>query len=302
MNILKRIKKNKYVRPVRLFVGYIIFLACYKIIRLLPWRVVIFMGRNFGRFVFYVIRYARKRTLDNLQAAFGGTKSRKEIIKIAAGVYENFGMTAFEFLKAPHLSRKEFLSIVDYDESTIGASYRLAGEGKGVIVASAHMGNWEILALLGAHLKINMSVLVEPSTNPYINRLYQEMRGENKLIDVTKEFVKIVPRLRSGEIICLLFDENARENGMLIDFFGRPASTYKGPAYFAIRTGAPILCMYIIRAENGRHRLVAGRTIRPKPTGDINKDIEDILKLLNSDLEEVILKYPQQWNWLYKRW
>ncbi len=302
MNILKRIKKNRYVTKVRKYLAYLIALAFFRMARHLTWKTTVSWGRSLGRFAFRRVKYGRKLTLDNLTRVFGDEMTEEEMLRIAERVYENMGVTALEFPRLPSMSDREFFQVVDYDREDEVLLHQLLGEGKGSIYAGAHMGNWEMLADLGARLGLTMSVLYKPSTNPYLNRLWSRMRDRNKLIDINKNLSLVTRRLKANEGICLLFDENARSRGIKIPFFGRPASTYQGPAYFALRTGSPIVCVYFIRQKDFRHRFIIERVIRPKRTGNLEEDIVTILMELNQSLETMIRKYPDQWNWIYKRW
>jgi len=302
MGILKKIKKNKYVTRIRRYSAYLVCVVCLQIVRRFSWRTMVNLGRGLGRFGFHRVKYSRKRTLDNLTNVFGDEKTEAEIIAIAERVYENMGVTALEFPRLPWMTDSEFFEVVDYDEADLVLLRELLEEGMGSIYAGAHMGNWEMLADFGARIGLTMSVLYKPSTNPYINKLWIEMRGRNKLIDINENLAQVTKRLKENESVCLLFDENARSRGVKVPFFGRPASTYQGPAYFALRTGAPIVCVYFIRDNDFRHRFIIERVIRPVRKGKLEEDIIDILMELNESLEKMIRRYPDQWNWVYKRW
>ncbi len=303
MTFLKRIKKNKTVTDIRRYLVYIVSVTSCFIVRILPWKVVVKAGKALGLFAFYIVRYAKKRSTDNLTRVFGEERSAGEIRLIAKNVYKNMGITSLEFAKMPHMTDDEFFAATDYKKEQIDYLWELLNHKKGVIFASAHMGNWEMLAEFGSRLGFNMSILFKPSTNPYLNKIWFGLRGNNKLIDISKDLSSVVRRLRANEVICLLFDENARKRGIMLDFFGKPASTYKGPAYFALKTGCPVVCLYFVRKkEDAKHKFIIERTIWPKRTGNLEKDMLDILRQMNESLEQVIRQYPEQWNWIYKRW
>ncbi|MDD5643898.1 MAG: lysophospholipid acyltransferase family protein [bacterium] len=303
MSFLKKIKKNRFITGIRRFIIYAVSMAACFIVKILPWKIVVKIGRALGLFAFYIVRYARKRTVDNLARVFSGVKSEREIRLIAKNVYKNICITSLEFPKMPHMTDAEFFAATDYKKEQIDYLWELLKREKGVIFASAHMGNWEMLAEFGARLGFNMSILFKPSTNPYLNKIWFGLRGNNKLIDISKDLSSVVRRLRANEVICLLFDENARNRGIMLDFFGKPASTYKGPAYFALKTGCPIVCLYFIRKkEDARHKFIIERTVWPERTGNLEQDMLHILKQMNESLEQVIRQYPEQWNWIYKRW
>ncbi len=299
---LKRLKKSRPVTRLRHYLAYLAARAYFRLARRLSRERVIRWGRALGRFAYRRISYGKKLTIDNLTRVFGDRMSPGEIEEIARKVYENLGITALEFPRLLHIGDEEFFQNVDYLPGDIEYLRDRLASGRGAIFASAHLGNWEMLADFGARLGLKMSVLYKPSTNPYFNRLWSELRGRNRLIDIQGSLSPVTRRLRAGEVICLLFDENARSRGIEIPFFGRPASTYKGPAFFALRTGSPIFCIYLIRREGGRYQLIIERTIEPRRSEDLEADIRRIMAEMNSSLEEMIRRYPDQWNWVYKRW
>jgi len=302
MSLLKRIKKNHHVTRIRRYLVYLAALGFLALARRLSWEQIVSWGRGLGRFGFRRVKYGRKLTLDNLTRVFGDELTEADILVIAEKVYQNMAVTALEFPGMSSMSDSDFFRLVDYDEEDIRHLWSLLDKKKGVIFASAHMGNWEMLAGLGGRLGFKMSILFKPSTNPYLNRIWFGLRSRNRLIDITKNLALVSKRLRANEVICILFDENARSRGVKIPFFGRPASTYRGPAYFALRTRTPIACAYFIRLEDGRHRLIVERIIEPERTGDLEKDIITVMTEMNRSLEQIIRKYPDQWNWVYKRW
>lgn len=302
MTILKRIKKHPVVTQCRRYLVYIVAIGFYRVVRYIPWKGIVFWGRWLGRFAFYWIRYGRKLTVDNLTRVFGEELTEREILRIAERVYENMGITALEFPKMATMSDQEFFRTIEYNEKDFKVVQGLLAGKKGAIFASAHMGNWEMLANLGRRVGFKMSILYKPSTNPYLNRIWYELRNGNRLININTSLPLVNKRLRANEVVCILFDENARSRGIKLQFLGRPASTYKGPAYFALRAGCPIVCAYLIRQPNGIHKCILERIIEPVRTGKLSDDIVRIMTEMNRSLENMVRRFPEQWNWVYKRW
>lgn len=303
MSLFRTIHKAPAIRRVRRLALYAVSLAVLRLVARIPWPSIVRMGRALGRFTFHVVRHGRRRTIRNLTRVFGAWKDPAEIRRIARGAYEHLGVTALEFPKMSAMDDAEFFAHCEYDPDDVAGMRRLmATRRRGIIFASAHMGNWEMLASYGARLGFTMSVLYKPPTNPYLDRLWQRLRGGNKLIDITKDLSTVIRRLRKNEVICLLFDENAKGRGVPLEFLGRPASTYAGPAYFALRTGCPIVCLYFIRTREWKHRFVIERIIIPPQGGDRERDTARILCEMNASLEAMVRRYPEQWNWIYERW
>lgn len=237
-----------------------------------------------------------------MKTIWAGRLSDRETAVVARESYRNLAVTMLEQGKMRRMGRERFLSLIDYQPEQIELLHGLVKRGRGVLYASAHFGNWEMLAEFGARLGLNMSVLYKPPTNPYLDRFLHRIRGSNSLIDINSDLSSVVRRLRRGEEIALLFDENARRRGIRIPFFGFEASTYRGPAYFSLRAGAPIVCLYFLRLRDGRHRFLIERVIEPVRSARLDQDIRRIMLEMNQSLEKVILANPGQWNWPYRRW
>ena len=108
--------------------------------------------------------------------------------------------------------------------------------------------------------------------------------------------------LKRNECVGLLVDQDAGPGGTFVRFMGRPASTYQGPAVFALRTGAPIVPCFIIREGTERHRVVFEAPISAVPTGNEEADIQWYTQAYTDVLERYILTYPDHWFWVHRRW
>lgn len=300
--LTKRIRKSPPVTRVRRLLAYLLALAVGVLVRRLSHERVVSLGRRLGRLAFRLARSERRRAEANLRRAFGDEKTPDEILRIAREVFENFAVTALEFPRLRGQSDEEFFGRIEYEKEQIDYLRRVFSEGRGAIYASAHLANWEMLAEFGARLGLNMSVLYKPSTNPYFNRLWREWRKSNRLIDISRNLSAVIRRLKRNEAVCLLFDENARSRGVPVEFFGSPASTYSGPAYFSVRASAPILCLYFVRTAGWKMKFVIERTIRPERGADIRVEIPRIMREMNSSLEKMLRLHPGQWYWFYRRW
>ena len=109
-------------------------------------------------------------------------------------------------------------------------------------------------------------------------------------------------QLHQNHILALIADQDVGGAGIFIDFFNRPASTAKGPAFFAIKTEAPALFFTLIRDEKDCHTLYISKPFKIKKTGNMVKDVYYNTKLWSDELEKWIRKYPEQWFWVHRKW
>jgi KDO2-lipid IV(A) lauroyltransferase len=177
-------------------------------------------------------------------------------------------------------------------------------EGKGAIVITGHIGNWELLAQSVAAAGYRVATVAKASNDPRVTRWLQKWRSTHGLRIVWRDEVNagkiILSVLRQNGLMAFLIDQNTRTSGEFLSFFGRPAFTPTTPAAIALRTGAAVLfCWHQRRAK--RHKISFER-IRYTPTGDPKRDVSALTTMFNDRLEAVIRHAPEQWVWLHARW
>jgi KDO2-lipid IV(A) lauroyltransferase len=173
-------------------------------------------------------------------------------------------------------------------------------KGRGVLFATAHLGNWELSAFAHALASGPMSVLARPLDNPLIDRLVERRRGlsGNRVI-FKKDFARtILKALAANEKVGILIDQNASlDSGVFVDFFGVPACASTGLAKFAAHSGAAVIPGYALWMEDeGRYLL------RFSPPVAMSGDAARDTAALHAALEAAIRAYPDQWLWIHRRW
>jgi Kdo2-lipid IVA lauroyltransferase/acyltransferase len=176
-------------------------------------------------------------------------------------------------------------------------------EGKGVIVISGHVGNWEILGQAIAAAGYPIATIATPFYDPRVTRwldAWRTQRGLKILWRDGNSGKAILRALRSNHLMGFLIDQNTRTAGGYVSFFGRPAFTPTTPAALALRTGAPVIfCWHHRRRKN--HQITIERVTYER-TGDRGRDILALTALLTTRLENVIRTVPEQWVWMHRRW
>lgn len=172
-------------------------------------------------------------------------------------------------------------------------------EGKGCIMVSGHMGNWEIGGCLAAARGIPTTFVVTTQRNKLIEAKLDRYR-EASGAEIVKRRVAtkgVLSALKRKRMVAILIDQDAHEDGAFVPFFGRPASTPRGPAVFQLRTGAPLVFAYSIRLPGERYRIHYERIQTEGIT-----DADELTALLTSKLEAAIRIRPEQWFWMHRRW
>ncbi|MEE9273531.1 MAG: lysophospholipid acyltransferase family protein [Robiginitomaculum sp.] len=219
-------------------------------------------------------------------------------------IWNNTGRTFGEF---PLLSR-----IKVFDKSSnvkvVGLERLLAlkEQGKGAVLISGHFANWEIMAAVFSQAKLPVQVTYRPTNNPYFDKRIRAQRAAYGIdLMVAKSRAKgaaqLIRALRSGQFIALLNDQKFNE-GIEVPFFGVGAMTAPGPTRLALKTGAPIIPMSIVRTGSANFRVTVHEEIKLQKTDNLEADIKDGVLKITTFIEEQIRANPTDWFWVHRRW
>jgi KDO2-lipid IV(A) lauroyltransferase len=257
------------------------------------------MGAAFGWAAFDLARLRRDTSVANAAASLG--VSKREATKIARASYANLGRCLMEYAAFARMTRAEVVDLVEF-EGLENARHVVEG-GKGGIIVAGHLGNWELMgAGLVAH-GLPIHFLVGQQTNARVDEVMNDLRRRQGIGIISRSVAlrKVMQALADNQIVCILTDQDARKGGVVVDFLGRPASTVRGPALFAIRRGCPVLPCFIWR-EGSRHRGVVEPPIYPQPIDDEEEAIRDLTKRYTDRLTERVREHPADYFWPHRRW
>ena len=247
----------------------------------------------------WVLGVRREVCLDNITKALG--VSRSEASRIMRSSYQNFGRSLMEFAAFRRWSGPDLLKHVEFDgvENFEAALAR----GKGAVCVGGHIGNWELMAASIGRRGFPMNLLVGQQTNSRVDDVMNELRRSQEvgIITRTSALRKVLQALRANELVALLADQDARKGGVMVEFLGRPASTVRGPALFAVRSGSPIIPILIHR-ENGRHRVRAEAPIWADPSLDEDAAILELTRRHADALARHVRAHPDEYFWPHRRW
>jgi KDO2-lipid IV(A) lauroyltransferase len=201
------------------------------------------------------------------------------------------------------MEKSEIQSVIEFNNlSFIKEKYN---EGKGVILLGAHFGNWEYLALSGAaQADIPFSVIVKPQRNNLVTNWLdkQRVKFDNKIVPLGISVRQIYKELKDKKIVAMVADQRGPEEGIRINFMGRKAAVYPGPAILALKTGAPIIFGVAVRQPDFTYKTELEIINTDNlPENEELKVIELSQRHTNA-LEKYITMYPEQWLWMHKRW
>jgi KDO2-lipid IV(A) lauroyltransferase len=255
------------------------------------------LARGYAHLLDLALPRLRRVAQTNLAMALPDADPR-ERDRIADGVFRSIARLLVTLARFPSMNRANIGEWIRYEGYEHFEEARR--RGKGVLFATAHLGNWELSAFAHALLAAPMNVVVRPLDNPRIDRLVERRRilSGNHLIE-KKDFARgILKALAANEAVGILIDQNASlDSGVFVDFFGIPACAGTGFVKLATHTGAAVIPGFALWSEAERKYIL--RFFPPLAiTGDLHGDTAR----LHAVLESVIRQYPGQWLWIHRRW
>ena len=286
--------KKKIINQLEFF-GFRILIFIFK---LLPFKLSRSFLANVASFIAFHFNIRRDLAFTEIKNSFPNY-SDKKINNIIKEMYKNLGKMAAEmyFIEVEKL----FPEIEAENFEYLQEAYN---HDKGVVFASGHFGNWENSGQYIASKGIKISAIIKKQRNPLFDKYTRELRtklGVN-LIYSRGVLKSIVSALRDKQMIALMIDQDAKKNGLLLPFLGREASTFTGPARFAIKLNSPIVFGITLRNPDDSLKIIFDKPIYPQDFAEHENAIEEITKMLNSRLEYYVRKYPSQWFWVHNRW
>lgn len=246
----------------------------------------------------------RKYVMANLRVIFPG-KSRAELRAIRRRMFRNFAKYLVDFFRSPRNGPRYYSRYVKveglryYDEAL--------AKGKGIIVLTAHIGNWELGGQVIGRNGYEFWVVALPHRNRLVNHFFNARResGGMKVIPFGKAARQCLQLLRKNKLIGLLGDRDfSNERGIVMDFFGKPTYLPRGPASLAIATGAPVVPGFMIRNPDDTFTLKIQKPIEPRPgqKASNEEDLKEVAGRYKTVIEDFIREYPDQWYMFRTFW
>jgi KDO2-lipid IV(A) lauroyltransferase len=260
---------------------------------------------SLSRWLIFFVQHQKKIARESLEIAFGKEKSPEEIDSIARQCFRNFGLGMIEmvyFMSHPKqvLQRVSCEGLEHLDQAL--------KKGNGVVVVTAHFGNFPLMMLFMAAQGYPVHSIIRPARDEKMNAFLHRKRDE-----LGVKTVYAMPRktcvtqsinaLRQNEILFVPMDQNfGSGKGVFVDFFGQKAATATGPVIFSLRTQAPVIPMFILRQEGNRHKIIIEKPISIKKGADEDATVKENIAKITQLIEQYIRRYPHEWGWMHRRW
>ena len=226
-----------------------------------------------------------------------------KIKKISRKTFQNMGISVLEICQMTCFSKEDILKKVRIKgrENLLNT----IKSPKGLIMISAHIGNWEMSHLfLSSYLQKSQVVVAQ--NQPYIiERIIHKLRTStgNTIISKKGAMIKLVRTLRKGKMIGLLIDQGtSRGEGVDVTFFGRNTNATYAASLLAARYNCPVLPVYCIRESDAKLTVIVEPPLRLHKTDDVRSDLRTNTQIMTDSVEKMVSLYPEQWLWFHKRW
>jgi KDO2-lipid IV(A) lauroyltransferase len=280
---------------------FLLYRTLCWVTRLFPLARVQQIARVLGRFVFSWLGFRRDVVLANLARAFPEMTDPYRT-RIARGAFENIATTLLELLWFPRMREEDIRRTVRFpDPSVLLQRFR---EGKGVLILTAHIGNWELIPVSLLLLTgLETVSLYKPQSNLWIDRDVFAIRTKfgTKLVPMGLAVRESLRVLSEGRCFVMVADQSAPKESIRMRFFGTEVPVFQGAAVFCLKTGAAMVAVYCIRQPDGTYELQC----RDIPRENLTFGDDAVRELTRRHLEEterVIRSHPEQWMWMHRRW
>jgi KDO2-lipid IV(A) lauroyltransferase len=263
-------------------------------------RVILAFGAAIGQ-IGWFLGVRRRVALDGLRRAFPDL-SESDRRALGRASYRQLGRSLAEIPLMRRLSDGELERIVRFDGWD---RYEVArAPGKGVVVAVAHFGNWELLARACAHRGVPLTAITRRLRGALNERMLAARRegGMRELPDKGSTGAAMQV-LRRGETLAVIVDQNMREKrGIFVDFFGAAACTTPAAAVLSLHTGAPLIAAFPVRQPDGTHLVRVEGPFRPPDGSSGHAAVEALTQEVTRAVERVVRDHPDHWFWVHRRW
>ncbi|MDR2604288.1 MAG: lysophospholipid acyltransferase family protein [Desulfovibrio sp.] len=273
-----------------------------RLLSRLPWT-VLRRAALVAAFFFWHLAPARRR--EAVQAVHKHLKvSDEEAVRIARQSFRENFLSFLEILHVGRFFTAQSVRVVHHPEIKV----LLEQETQPIIIVTAHLGSWELMAGLSTDLlpRRKGMVVVRSRRNRALNRLMAELRGACgvEVVDHRRASAIVLPGLRQGSVAAFLADHNAaRKEAVFLPFLEDIAAVNMGPAGMALRTKAAVYPVFLLRDGKGGHILHFFPPLYTENLeGSIRERIRAIAAFYTDVVADMVRMYPEQWFWMHRRW
>ncbi|MBI1815348.1 MAG: lysophospholipid acyltransferase family protein [Deltaproteobacteria bacterium] len=261
------------------------------------------LAERAGALLFRVLRKPRRLAVEHLRIAFGDQLSEASRVRLAGASFINIARCFCEIAQIDTL-RPQFGDYIEID----GWDHAQAvlDQGRGAVVITGHVGNWELMAAYFAWKGLPMATIARRAYEPRLNQLIVDLRRQQGVQTIllespnaTRDLLRV---LKNHGLLAIVIDQEPKAASESVPFFSRAAHTPAAAASLAVRRKLPVFAAFIQRRPQRGHRITILPPFAVPDSGDVPTDIRDLTAIISEALEEQIRKNPAEWVWWHRRW
>ena len=290
------------MKIIKYFFEFISIISLFFIFKIIGLKNASNLGSAIGKFIGPLFR-SKKIIKENIKTGLGEIDIKKEN-EIIDNMWSNIGRTFAEyvFLKDFRFNKTNF------DHIKIDGLKHLneiKESNSSVIFYSAHLANFELMAMELDKFGIKCAAIYRPLNNVFLNPIMEYLRMKyicpNQIPKGRMGMREIIEKVRNGYSIALMVDQRVSE-GPRIPFFNKPAHTTTIPAQISLKYDCKLVPISLERSEGSNFKMTIHQPYKIKKTGNNDEDIKNITFEINQIIEKMIIKNPNQWIWSHNRW
>lgn len=260
-------------------------------------------GERYGTWAYRLLGRPRQLTLDHLDMAFGSRLPPSARERIARAAFVNAARSFCELAKIDEIRerRDTYFEIQGREHAEA-----LVAAGRGAIIVTGHIGNWELLAAYWAWEGYPISAIARRIRSVELNRMLVELRARQGVETILREEPaaarKILSALKRNALLAMLIDQDTRVQSFSVPFFGHMARTPIAAASLAVRRELPVALVFMQRRPQGGHRIIVEPPLLLPRSGDTRQDVQTLTRVFNDRIEAQIERNPAEWVWWHRRW
>ena len=289
------------MNPIRARIEYALVSALAFLFRLAPLGIARSLADLVGWIAGNLIRFRRTAALDNLRHAFPEAGEDK-LRGIYRSCWRHLVRVGAELTYLPRLRRDRLGPFLEIQGDMV--IQNALQKGIGAILVAGHFGNWEWMGGCASLIGYQMTYVATNQSNPLVDEWLDRTRKSAGVEIIRRRDAArgVLSALKRNRMVAMLCDQDAGKAGVFVPFFGRPASTPRGPALFHIKTGVPLIYGSARFVEDGRYRICFEELNFNGLTGERESDEAAIMAQITARLEADVRRSPEQWLWLHRRW
>jgi len=280
----------------------LIFKAIRAFILFLPRKTCLFIGQTIGMIFYCLDKKHRLIALSNLRVAFGAEFPASELKRISRSSFIHFGKILVDIIKFPSLAEEQKKALIQVEgEDNLEKALQ---EDKGVLLFSAHYGNWEIVPHFLSK-KGKLSVIARPLDIEFFEKELFKLRTSlgAKVVYKHQATKQILQSLRAKEMVAFLIDQNVlRQQAVFVDFFGKKAATTPSLAAFFLRTKSPLVPGFCYPTSSYSYKIKIFSPLTFTPGESHEEQVLKITQTCTNIIEAQIRQNPDYWLWFHNRW